>query len=111
MVDRPLVATVETMERAGIMVNRDYLARLSGEFANDMLRMEGEIHGLAGQPFAIGSPKQLDEILFDKMGLKGGRKGQSGVWSTAQTDLDRLAVDGVPIDRLILEWRQDRKGK
>src|SRR3546814_7337163 len=46
MVDRPLVATVETMERAGIMVDRDYLARLSGEFANDMLRIEGEIHAL-----------------------------------------------------------------
>src|SRR3546814_20202574 len=49
MVDRPLVATVETMERAGIMVDRDYLARLSGEFANDMLRIEGEIHALAGR--------------------------------------------------------------
>ncbi|MBB5707581.1 DNA polymerase I [Sphingopyxis panaciterrulae] len=111
MVDRPLVATVETMERAGIMVNRDYLARLSGEFANDMLRMEGEIHGLAGQPFAIGSPKQLGEILFDKLGLKGGRKGKSGVWSTDQTELERLERDGVPIARLILEWRQLAKLK
>jgi len=111
MVDRPLVATVEAMERAGIMVNRDYLARLSGEFANDMLRMEGEIHGLAGQPFAIGSPKQLGEILFDKMGLKGGRKGKSGVWSTDQTELERLERDGVPIARKILEWRQLAKLK
>src|SRR3546814_1281628 len=50
MVDRPLASIVEAMERAGIMVNRDYLARLSGEFANEMLRIEGEIHGLAGQP-------------------------------------------------------------
>ena len=67
------------MERAGIMVDRDYLARLSGEFANAMLRTEGEIHALAGQPFVIGSPKQLGEILFDKLGLKGGRKGKSGL--------------------------------
>src|SRR3546814_906390 len=79
--------------------------------ANDMLRMEGEIHGLAGQPFAIGSPKQLGEILFDKMGLKGGRKGKSGVWSTDQTELERLERDGVPIARLILEWRQLAKLK
>ncbi|HEX2814268.1 MAG TPA: DNA polymerase I [Sphingopyxis sp.] len=111
MVDRPLAAVVERMERAGIMVNRDYLARLSGEFANDMLRMEGEIHELAGQPFAIGSPKQLGEILFDKLGLKGGRKGKSGDWSTDQNELERLERDGVPIARKILEWRQLAKLK
>ncbi|NIJ38340.1 DNA polymerase-1 [Sphingopyxis panaciterrae] len=111
MVDRPLAAVVETMERAGIMVNREYLARLSGEFANEMLRIEGEIHGLAGQPFAIGSPKQLGEILFDKLGLKGGRKGKSGDWSTDQNELERLERDGVPIARKILEWRQLAKLK
>jgi len=111
MVDRPLVATIETMERAGIVVNRDYLARLSGEFANEMLRIEGEIHELAGQPFAIGSPKQLGEILFDKLGLKGGRKGKSGDWSTDQNELERLERDGVPIARKILEWRQLAKLK
>lgn len=111
MVDRPLAATVEAMERAGIMVDRDYLAKLSGEFATEMLRIEGEIHGLAGQPFAIGSPKQLGEILFDKMGLKGGRKGKSGDWSTDQSELERLERDGVPIARKILEWRQLAKLK
>ena len=111
MVDRPLVAVVERMERAGIMVDREYLARLSGEFATEMLRMEGEIHALAGQSFAIGSPKQLGEILFDKMGLKGGRKGKSGDWSTDQSELERLERDGVPIARKILEWRQLAKLK
>jgi len=111
MVDRPLAAIVETMERAGIMVNRDYLARLSGEFATEMLRIEGEIHELAAQPFAIGSPKQLGEILFDKLGLKGGRKGKSGDWSTDQSELERLERDGVPIARKILEWRQLSKLK
>jgi len=99
------------MERAGIMVNRDYLAKLSGEFATEMLRIEGEIHTLAGQPFAIGSPKQLGEILFDKLGLKGGRKGKSGDWSTDQNELERLERDGVPIARKILEWRQLAKLK
>ncbi len=111
MVDRPLAATVERMERAGIMVDREYLARLSGEFATDMLRIEGEIHALAGQPFAIGSPKQLGEILFDKLGLKGGRKGKSGDWSTDLSELERLERDGVPIARKILEWRQLAKLK
>jgi len=111
MVDRPLAAVVEGMERAGITVNRDYLAKLSAEFASEMLRMEGEIHELAGQPFAIGSPKQLGEILFDKLGLKGGRKGKSGDWSTDQTELERLERDGVPIARKILEWRQLAKLK
>jgi len=111
MVDRPLASIVEGMERAGIMVDRDYLAKLSGEFAVDMLRIEGEIHELAGQPFAIGSPKQLGEILFDKLGLKGGRKGKSGDWSTDQNELERLERDGVPIARKILEWRQLAKLK
>jgi len=111
MVDRPLVAVVESMERAGVMVDRDYLARLSGEFATEMQRIEAEIHKEAGQPFTIGSPKQLGEILFDKLGLKGGRKGKSGDWSTDQNELERLERDGVPIARLILEWRQLSKLK
>ena len=111
MVDRPLVPVVERMENAGIMVNRDYLARLSGEFAAEMARIEAAIHLEAGQPFAIGSPKQLGEILFDKLGLKGGRKGKSGDWSTDQSELERLERDGVPIARMILEWRQLAKLK
>ena len=111
MVDRPLVPVVETMERAGIMVDQPYLARLSGEFATAMVRIEATIHAAAGQPFAIASPKQLGEILFDKMGLKGGRKGKSGDWSTDLSELERLERDGVPIARMILEWRQLAKLK
>jgi DNA polymerase I len=111
MVDRPLVPAIAAMERAGIMVNRDYLARLSGEFAVGMARIEGDIHAAAGQPFSIGSPKQLGEILFDKLGLKGGRKGKSGDWSTDQSELERLERDGVPIARMILEWRHLSKLK
>lgn len=111
MVDRPLVATLERMEREGILVDREYLARLSGEFAVEMARIESEVHELAGQNFSIGSPKQLGEILFDKMGYKGGRKGKSGVWSTDQNELERLERDGIPIARKILEWRQLAKLK
>ncbi len=111
LVDRPLVPVVERMEREGIMVDREYLAKLSGEFAIEMARIEGEIHELAEQPFSIASPKQLGEILFDKLGLKGGRKGKSGDWSTDQNELERLERDGVPIARKILEWRQLAKLK
>jgi DNA polymerase I len=111
MVDRPLVPVIERMERAGIMVDRAQLAALSTSFAGDMERLEGEIHTEAGQPFTIASPKQLGEILFDKMALKGGRKGKSGDWSTDQSELERLERDGVAIARLILEWRQLAKLK
>jgi DNA polymerase I len=111
MVDRPLVQTVADMERRGIMVDRDQLSRLSATFAQDMARLEAAIHEEAGTPFTIGSPKQLGEILFDKLGLKGGRKGKSGDWSTDLSELERLERDGVPIARMILEWRQVAKLK
>ena len=111
MVDRPLVPVIAGMEQQGILVDVAYLKKLSGEFAEEALKLEGEIHALAGQPFTIGSPKQLGEILFDKMGLKGGRKGKSGIYSTDVTELERLAKDGVPIARKILEWRQLSKLK
>ena len=111
MVDRPVVPAIMRMERRGIMVDRDTLSRLSGTFAQDMARLEAEVHAEAGGPFTIGSPKQLGEILFDKLGLKGGRKGKSGDWSTDQSELERLERDGVPIARMIVEWRQVAKLK
>jgi len=111
LVDRPLVPVIAAMERAGIRVDRDYLSRLSGEFAEGLAALEQEIHGLAGQPFAIASPKQLGEILFDRLGLKGGKKGKTGAYSTDVTVLERLAADGAPIARKVLDWRQFSKLK
>ncbi len=105
-VDRPLVPVVAGMERHGIKVDRDKLAGLSAEFARETGRLETEIHGLAGEPFTIGSPKQLGDILFDKMGLKGGRKGKSGQYSTDQGILEGLAAQGVEMASKVLEWRQ-----
>ncbi|MEQ1510771.1 MAG: DNA polymerase I [Sphingopyxis sp.] len=110
-VDRALPATVIAMERRGISVDREALARLSRTFADDMARLEVAIHAEAGGPFTIASPKQLGEILFDRLGLKGGRKGKSGDWSTDVGELERLERDGVPIARMILEWRQVAKLK
>jgi DNA polymerase I len=110
-VDRPLIPVLAHMEREGIKVDRAELARMSAEFAEGIAALEIEIHGLAGQPFSVGSPKQLGEILFGQMGLKGGKKGKSGDYSTDVTVLERLAEDGVPIARKVLEWRQLSKLK
>ena len=105
-VDRPLIPVVAQMERHGIKVDREKLAGLSAEFAKETGRLEAEIHGLAGVAFTIGSPKQLGDILFDKMGLKGGRKGKSGQYSTDVGILEGLAAQGVAMAGKVLEWRQ-----
>jgi DNA polymerase I len=110
-VDRPLVPVLAQMEREGIKVDRAELARMSAEFAAGIAALEIEIHALAGTPFSVGSPKQLGEILFGQMGLKGGKKGKSGDYSTDVTVLERLAEDNVPIARKVLEWRQLSKLK
>jgi DNA polymerase-1 len=111
LVDRPLVPVIADMESAGILVDRPELAKLSAEFGEEMLRLEGIIHEAAGGPFTIGSPKQLGEVLFDRLGLAGGRKGKSGVYSTDVTELERLAAEGVEVARLVLDWRQLTKLK
>ncbi|HEY5362721.1 MAG TPA: DNA polymerase I [Aestuariivirga sp.] len=104
--ERPLSPVLMEMEHAGITVDRNVLARLSSEFALKQQAVEEEIHKLAGQPFNIGSPKQLGEILFGKMGLPGGKKTATGAWSTDAGTLDDLANDGVEFARRILDWRQ-----
>jgi DNA polymerase I len=110
-VDRPLVPVIAAMEREGVKVDREHLARLSSEFAHQMGALEVELHEMAGQPFAIGSPQQLGAILFDKMALKGGRKGKTGAYSTDAAELEKLAGQGVPIAQKVLDWRQVAKLK
>jgi DNA polymerase I len=111
MVDRPLVPVLSKMECTGIKVDRAVLSRLSAEFASEMEKLEKEIHELAGEPFTIGSPQQLGNILFEKMGHKGGKKGKSGQYSTDVTVLEDLAGQGVEIARKVLDWRQLAKLK
>jgi DNA polymerase-1 len=105
------VPVLARMETAGIKVDREELARLSAEFAGEASRLETAIHAEAGGPFTVGSPKQLGDVLFDKMGLKGGRKGKTGVYSTDVNEMERLAGEGVAIARLVLDWRQLTKLK
>ncbi|MGN6495850.1 MAG: DNA polymerase I, partial [Tsuneonella sp.] len=110
-VDRPLIPVVAQMERHGIKVDRLALARLSEEFAAEIGRIECEIFDCCGQEFTIGSPKQLGDILFDKMGYRGGRKGKSGQYSTDQAILEGLAAQGAEVATKVLEWRQLSKLK
>jgi len=110
-VDRPLVPVLGRMERRGIKVDRDYLARLSREFAEETAKLEEKIYEAACGPFTIGSPQQLGEVLYGRLGLKGGRKGKSGQYSTDVNELERLAGEGVECATLVLEWRQLTKLK
>ena len=110
-VDKPLVAVLGRMERRGIKVDRDYLARLSRDFSEEIARLEERIYEAACGPFTIGSPQQLGEVLYGRLGLRGGRKGKSGQYSTDVTELERLAGEGVRCASLVLEWRQLTKLK
>jgi DNA polymerase-1 len=111
MVDRPLVKTVGRMERRGIQVDRDYLAKLSSSFSTDIAALEQRIYQAAEGPFTIGSPQQLGNVLYDRLGLAGGRKGKSGQYSTDVNELERLASEGIDVARLVLDWRQLTKLK
>jgi DNA polymerase-1 len=109
--ERPLIDVIARMERCGIMVDRQILSRLSGDFSQTLARLEDEIHEMAGEKFALGSPKQIGDILFGRMGLPGAKKTPSGQWATPATLLDELAQAGHELPAKILEWRQLAKLK
>ena len=108
--ERPLVPVLARMEMAGIKVNRDTLSRMSNAFAQKMAGLEADIHALAGRPFNVGSPKQLGEILFDEMGLEGGKKGKTGAYATGADVLEDLATEH-DLPARVLDWRQLSKLK
>lgn len=108
-VEMPLVYTLFDMEEAGIRVEADELRRYSQELGVQIVELEKEIFEMAGETFNINSPKQLGVILFEKMGLQGGKKTKTG-YSTAAGVLEKLAPD-YPIVSKILEYRQLAKLK
>ncbi len=108
--ERPLVPVLAQMEMTGIKVDRDVLSRMSNAFAQKMVQLEEEIHELAGEKFNVGSPAQLGEILFDKMGLEGGKRGKAGKYSTGADILEDLATEH-DLPGRVLDWRQLSKLK
>ncbi|MFD1796190.1 DNA polymerase I [Paracoccus aurantiacus] len=109
--ERPMVPVLADMEMAGIKVDQEHLSRMSNVFAQRMAALEDEIHGLAGAKFNVGSPKQLGEILFDQMGLQGGKQGKTGAYSTSADVLEDLAAEGHDLPARVLDWRQISKLK
>ncbi|GAA6193283.1 DNA polymerase I [Phaeobacter sp. NW0010-22] len=108
--ERPLVPVLAEMEMHGIKVDREVLSRMSNAFAQKMAGLEAEIHELSGETFNVGSPAQLGEILFEKMGLEGGKKGKTGKYSTGADILEDLATEH-ELPRRVLDWRQLSKLK
>ena len=108
--ERPLVPVLAQMEMHGVKVDRDVLSRMSNAFAQKMAGLEAEIHELAGRSFNVGSPKQLGEILFDEMGIPGGKKGKTGAYATGADILEDLATEH-DLPARVLDWRQLSKLK
>ncbi|MEO1918646.1 MAG: DNA polymerase I, partial [Paracoccaceae bacterium] len=109
--ERPLIPVLAKMEMHGIKVDRDHLSRMSNNFAQKMAGLEVEIYKLAGGKFNVASPKQLGEILFNQMGIEGGKKGKTGAYATGADILEDLAAEGHDLPVRVLDWRQMAKLK
>ncbi|MDP2087536.1 MAG: DNA polymerase I [Gemmobacter sp.] len=117
VLERPLVPVLADMEMAGIRVDRDVLSRMSNAFAQKMAGLEDEIQTLAGGAFNVGSPKQLGEVLFDRLGVPGGEKGKTGAYATGADVLEDITTleddhpQGARLAARVLDWRQLAKLK
>ena len=109
--ERPLIPVLEEMEQAGIAVDSEALKRLSADFAVRLDALKTEIHALACREFNLGSPKQLGEVLFEDLGLAGGKKGKTGAYATGADVLEGLAAEGHNVAQRMLDWRQLAKLK
>ncbi len=104
--ERPLVKVLARMEFEGIEVDRAALETLTRDFSALMEKKEQEAYQAAGHGFNLGSPRQLGEVLFDELGLQGGRKTKTGAWSTGAGTLETLASEGHELPAIVLGWRQ-----
>ena len=110
-IDLPTCAPVAAMEARGVLVDRKALGKLSAEFGQTMGVLEAELHQLAGEPVQVGSPKQVGDIMFGKLGLPGGKRTPSGQWATPGTLLDELAAQGHAFPGRLVEHRRVSKLK
>jgi DNA polymerase-1 len=109
-IEVPLVPVLSRIERRGVLISRELLVQQSSELGKRLLELEGEAHELAGQPFNLSSPKQLGDILFDKLQLPVIKKTPKGAPSTAEDVLAELALD-YPLPQRLLEYRSLSKLK
>ncbi|WP_295074472.1 DNA polymerase I [Tabrizicola sp.] len=114
--ERPLVPVLADMEMAGIQVDREVLRMMSNAFAQKLVQLEEEIHQVAGEKFNVGSPKQLGEILFDRLQIPGGTKGKTDAYATGADILEDITTlethpQGAQLAARILDWRQIAKLK
>jgi len=110
-IDLPLIDVLSKIEENGIQVNKNFLINLSNEFELESKKLEKNIYQLSKEEFNIGSPKQLGEMLFINLKIKGGKKTKSGSYSTDSSTLNDLATDGYKIAKLVLDWRELTKLK
>ena len=110
-VEKPLVEVIANMEINGFKINEDYLKVLSSDFSKKILLIEDKIFQISKEKFNVGSPKQLGEILFSKLGMPYGKKGKSGNFQTDVKILEKLKSEKFNIASLILDWRQFSKLK
>lgn len=110
-IDKPLVPILSAMEYAGILVDQEVLKKLSADFSKRIEVAEENVFAQAGVRFNLGSPKQLGDVLFNNLGLPGGKKTKTGAFATDVKVLEDLALQGHDIVDSILNWRQLSKLK
>ena len=103
-IEMPSMEILFTIERNGVLIDANMLNRQSNEIGLKLVALENQAYELAGQPFNLASPKQLQEILFDKLGIKPTKKTPSGAPSTDEDVLQELALDH-PLPKVLLEYR------
>jgi DNA polymerase-1 len=109
-IEMPVLEVLWAMERAGVLLDCDKLAAQSRELAHKLMELEAQAYALAGQPFNLNSPRQIQEILFGRLGLPVKKKTPGGAPSTDEDVLQELALD-YPLPKLLLEYRMLAKLK
>ena len=104
-IERPLINVIANMEKEGILIDKSKLNALSIEFQDKLTLIQKKIYELCGEEFNIASPKQLGEILFEKLNLPQDKKSKTGNYSTSISVLEGLSTKGFEIADLIIEWR------